>query len=291
MSQAPDPTVNAYRPDVASARLRGVVTAERYEAGERRQARRGTVPLREAPSESARLGSELLFGEEFIAYDERDGWAWGQCVLDDYVGYARSDALRSEPWEPTHKVGVLRAHVFSEPDLKSPPLESLSLGSPVALAERSGDYARLTEGGWLHTAALAPLDIGTPDFVATALRFLGVPYLWGGRSALGLDCSGLAQVAFSEAGIACPRDSHMQVEAIGEAVSLEGPYRRADFVEFPGHCGLMIDATTIVHANATAMCVSCDPLAKVVEIVKGQSDGVGITGVRRIPGGVAGVSE
>ena len=132
---------------------------------------------------------------------------------------------------------------------------------------------------------MAPHDASAPDYLATALRFLGVPYLWGGRSALGLDCSGLAQIALSEAGIPCPRDCYMQAEAVGEAVALEGPYRRGDLVVFPGHCGLMVDDAAIVHANATAMCVSCDPLAKVVDIVKGQSDGVGITGVRRIGGG------
>ena len=284
MSSMPDPNVNAYRPDLASERLRGIVAAERYADGERRQARRGTVPMREAPAPGARQVSELLFGEDFVVLDEADGWVWGQCVDDDYVGYAAADAFRAEPLQPTHKVGALGAHVFSEPDLKSRPLDSVSLGSRVAVVERSGRYARLADRGWLHDAALAPLDATELDFVATALRYLGVPYLWGGRSALGLDCSGLAQVALSQAGIACPRDAYMQEEAVGEAAPLDGPYRRGDLVVFPGHCGLMIDDSDMVHANATAMCVSVDPLSRVVEIVKGQSDGVGITGVRRLAG-------
>lgn len=285
MKRPPDPNVNAYRPDVASARLRGVVTAERYADGERRQAGRGTVPLRDAPDAEATQVSELLFGEDFVVYDERDGWAWGQCALDDYVGYAEAAGLRADPLTPTHKVGALSAHVFRGPDLKSPPLDQVGLGSLVAVAERSGRYARLADGGWLHEMALAPLDAAAPDFVTTALRFLGTPYLWGGRSALGLDCSGLVQIAFQEAGIACPRDAYMQVGAVGEPAPPDGPYRRGDLVAFPDHCGLMVDDTVIVHANATAMCVSCDELSEVVDIVKGQSDGVGIIGVRRIDGG------
>ncbi len=282
MSALPDPNVNAYRPDLASTRLRGIVEAADYVEGERRQARRGTVPLRDAPAPDARQVSELLFGEEFVVLEEKDGWAWGQCVDDDYVGYARSDDLRAEPLEPTHRIGALRTHVFSEPELKSVPIDALSLGSPVTVAEKSGRYARLADGGWVHQVALAPLDATEPDFVATALRFLGVPYLWGGGSALGLDCSGLVQVALTRAGIACPRDSYMQIDAVGDAVDPDGPYRRGDLIVFPDHCGLMVDARDIVHANATAMCVSVDPLSNVVEIVKGQANGVGITGVRRI---------
>lgn len=284
MSDAPDPNVNAYRPDIASARLHGVVTAKRFVDGERRQARAGMVPLREAPQGDTRQVSELLFGEEFIVYETRDGWAWGQCVADDYVGYARADDLRSDPLRPTHKIGVLRAHLFSEPDLKSVPLDQVSLGSRASVVDRSGSFARLSDGGWLHQVALAPLDAIEPDFVATALSFMGVPYLWGGRSSLGLDCSGLAQIGLAEAGIACPRDSYMQMEAVGDPVSLDGPYRRGDLVVFPNHCGLMLDEAEIVHANATAMCVSRDPLSRVVEIVEKESGGVGITGVRRIGG-------
>jgi cell wall-associated NlpC family hydrolase len=282
VTQAPDPNVNAYRPDVASVRLRGVVAADRYADGELWQARSGTVPLRDAPDDGARQVSELLFGEDFVVYDTRDGWVWGQCAADDYVGYARAGDLHPEPLGPTHKIGALRAHVFSEPDLKSPPLDQISLGSRVTVVEHSGDYAGLSGGGWLHRVTVAPVDATEPDFVETALRFMGVAYLWGGRSSLGLDCSGLAQIALTEAGIACPRDSYMQEEAVGEPAALDGPYRRGDLVIFPDHCGLMVDATVMVHANATAMCVSRDPLPKVVGIVKGQSDGVGITGVRRI---------
>ena len=282
MSALPDPNVNAYRPDLASSRLRGIVDAERYVEGDRRQARRGTVPLREAPAGDARQVSELLFGEEFVVLDERDGWAWGQCVVDDYVGYAEADALRTAPLQPTHRIGALVAHVFSEPDVKSPPLDAVSLGSRVAVVERSGRFARLADGGWLHQVALASTDAVEPDAVTTALRYLGVPYLWGGRSALGLDCSGLVQMALTLSGLDCPRDSYMQEEAVGEGIALDGPYRRGDVVVFPDHCGLMVDDTAMVHANATAMCVSVDPLSRVIEIVERQSDGVGLTGVRRI---------
>ncbi len=284
MGRTLDPNVNAFRPDIASARLRGVVTAKRYIEGKRQQARIGTVPLREAPEGEARQISELLFGEEFVVYETRNGWTWGQCVADDYVGYARADDLRPDPHVPTHKTGAVRAHVFSEPDLKSRPQDQVSLGSRVSVVELSGSYARLADGGWLHRVALAPLDAVEPDFVATALCFMGVPYLWGGRSSLGLDCSALAQIALAEAGIACPRDTYMQIDAVGDPVPLDGPYRRGDLVAFPNHCGLMLDGTVIVHANATAMCVSQDPLSRVVEIVKGESGGVGITGVRRIGG-------
>lgn len=284
MSRLPDPNVNAYRPDLASERLRGVVAAERYASGRRAQARSGTVPLRGTPEDGARLVSELLFGEEFVVYDERDGWAWGQCAADDYVGYARCEALRDAPLAPTHKIGSLRAHLFSEPDLKSAPTDSISLGARIAVTQRSAAYAGLADGGWVHEAALAPLDRREPDWVATALRFLGVPYLWGGRSALGIDCSGLVQIALGEAGIPCPRDSYMQEAAVGEPAPVDGPYRRGDLVTFPGHCGLMVDGTDLVHANATAMCVSVDPLSRVVEIVRGQSGGKGINAVRRLPG-------
>lgn len=284
MSALPDPNVNAYRPDLASTRLSGVVKARRFVDGERRQARLGTVPLRQAPSADARQVSELLFGEAFVVLEDKDGWSWGQCEDDDYVGYAESAALRTEPLQPTHRIGALRAHVFSEPDLKSPALGCVSLGSLVAVTERSGSFAGLADGGWLHQVALAPLDAVEPDFVATAMRYLGVPYLWGGRSALGLDCSGLVQIALNRADIACPRDCYMQLDTVGDGVPLDAPYRRGDLVVFSGHCGLMVDNSAIVHANATAMCVTVDPLSTVVEIVKGQSDGGGIIGVRRIAG-------
>ncbi|NNG04636.1 MAG: C40 family peptidase [Inquilinus sp.] len=284
MAVPPDPNINAYRPDLAAAALRGVVEAARFVEGDRFQAARGTVPLRERPDADSRQVSELLMGEGFLVYEQAAGWAWGQSTVDDYVGYAPLDRLSAPPVAATHRIGALRALVFPAADLKTPPLDSFSLGSRVAIVGEEGRYSRLAAGGWVATVALAALDAVAADPVATALRFLGVPYLWGGRSALGIDCSGLVQVALAEAGIRCPRDSYMQEEAVGAVAPLDGPYRRGDLVTFPGHCGLMVDETNLVHANATEMWVSVDPLARVVEIVRGQSDGRGITAVRRIGG-------
>ena len=284
MTGPPDPNVNAYRPDLAAASLRGIVRAARFVEGRRFQAARGTVTLRDRPDLDSRQVSELLMGEEFLVYEQAAGWAWGQSAVDDYVGYAPLDGLTARPVAATHKVGALRTLVFPAPDMKSPPIDSLSLGARLGVAERDGTFAGLAGGGWVAGVALAPLDAARPDFVATAMRFLGVPYLWGGRSSLGIDCSGLVQIALAEAGIAAPRDSYMQQDAVGVAAPLDGPYRRGDLIAFPGHCGLMVDATHLIHGNATEMCVSIDPLDRVVEIVRAESGGTGITAVRRIAG-------
>ena len=279
----PDRNVTAYRPDVAAAHLRGIMTAERYADGVRRQVWRGRAPVRERPAATARQVTELLMGEIFTVYDENAGWTWGQCAHDDYVGYVRADALDADVIAASHKVAALRALILPQPDLKTPPLDSVSLGARVAVVGHDGAYARLAGGGWLATVALAPLDAVAPDVTATALRFVGVPYLWGGRTSLGLDCSGLVQIVLAEAGIAAPRDSHMQETAVGDPVAIDGPLGRGDLVFLPGHVGFMVDDAVLVHANATAMCVSCDPVRDVAKRVR-RAEGRGITAVRRFSG-------
>ncbi|HYE48164.1 MAG TPA: NlpC/P60 family protein [Azospirillaceae bacterium] len=281
MTAALDPRVNPYRPDLAASSLKGQVEAARFVDGVPCQVRAGFASLAESPSPESRQSSQLLFGETFTALEEKDGWVWGQNGTDGYVGYLRIEALDMEVQPATHRVAALRSFLFPEPDLKTPPLDVLSLSSPVQVVAEDKGYAELAGGGWIYARHLAPLDAAPLDPVETALRFLGVPYLWGGRTSLGLDCSALVQLSLAMAGLDCPRDSDQQRAAVGTLVSETGEghaYRRGDIVFFPGHVGIMADATDLVHANAFHMMATREPLADVVA----RAGAKGVNGVRRL---------
>lgn len=267
MSARLDPRLNAYREDLAAASLRGKIVAPSYAEGERRQVVQPSVLLRRAPRFDSPLDNEILHGEVVSVYDEQEGWAWVQLERDDYVGYAPSEALSSDIKAPTHRVSALRTYVYPAPDIKMPPLMLLSMNVSVAVAETQGRFARIESGGFIVTTHLCGLDEAVPDFVGVAERFLGTPYLWGGRTSIGIDCSGLVQIALEAAGIGCPRDTYVQEAEFGEALSEPGEMsglRRGDLVFWPGHVGLMADEVRLVHANAHHMETSIEPLADVV---------------------------
>jgi cell wall-associated NlpC family hydrolase len=272
----PDPRTNPYRPDLAAAHLEGVVVAERFIEGVPCQLRTGFATVKAAPDFEARQATQALFGETVTVYEEHDGWVWGQIETDGYVGYLRLDTLWGETPEPTHRVSAIRTFLFPEPDLKSPTLDVLSLTSRVAVVGETNGFAELEQGGWVFMKHLAGLEDVVPDFAATAGRLIGVPYLWGGKTSMGLDCSGLVQIALDAAGLSVPRDSDQQAKAIGEAVADFGDLRRGDIVFFPGHVGIMTGPERLLHANAFHMMVTEEPLADVV------ARGAQVTGVRRI---------
>ncbi len=284
MADRLDPRFHAYRDDLAAEGLRGRVTAERFVTGIEHRVRVGVAPLRRTPGRDGRLDTELLFGETFTVFEDRDGWAWGQSRIDDYVGYVPAAALAEDTVKPTHRVAVLRTYLSPAPELKIPPVDALALNGLVAVAETGDRYCRLITGGWVVAAHLAPLADHESDFVAVARRFLGVPYLWGGRTSLGLDCSGLVQVALQAAGIACPRDSDVQAAALGRAIDPADPARleRGDLVFLPDHAGFVEDGGLLLHANAHDMAVSLHPLAEVLERER-RLRGNTITAVRRLP--------
>ena len=269
-----DKRVTPARPDLAAAHLKGVVDSPRFVEGEKFSICVGRAALRVRPSDDAAQDSELLFGESFTVYDRRDGWSWGQASNDLYVGYVRDSALVA-PFAAQAKVSALMAPVFAAADLKTPVRDLLPMNAAVAVLGRDGDYVNIGPG-FVHQRHLTAE--AEKDFVAVAARFQGVPYVWGGKTAAGLDCSGLIQTALQAVGKAAPRDTDMMEKALGEAVT--GTLQRGDIVFWKGHMGVMLDAARLLHANAFHMMVAIEPLAEAVariETVAGP-----VTSIRRL---------
>jgi cell wall-associated NlpC family hydrolase len=275
MSQAaPDPRINAYRPDLADASLRGAVSAERYVEPVIRQCLLGVVPLLAAPAPDARQISEIRYGEfldvfELPAAGKKKGFAWVQNRADRYVGYLpRIDVLSEEIADLSSRISALRTFVYAEPDLKSPLVDELTLGSYVKLGPVEGQFRKLASGGYVFAGHVVPADqVLAADYVFTAGRLLNIPYLWGGRTPRGVDCSGLVQLALEIAGIDCPRDSDQQCEAFGKPLPhhwRDMPWRRGDLVFFDKHVGIMTGPDHMIHANAHAMAVTVEPVFDVV---------------------------
>ncbi len=259
---------NAYRDDLAAEKLRGKVEATRFVAGVPHRVMRAAVAMRRRPDPSNAFDTELLFGEVVDVFDTAGGWAWVQAELDGYVGYVPVDALDTqavagEVVAPTHKVSAIGTFVYPGADFKLPPLMHLSINSQLAVADVHDKYCALTTGGFVAARHVTPMARVARDFVDVAERLIGVPYLWGGRTRIGVDCSGLVQLAMQAAGLSCPRDSDMQEAEVGAnllmAEGLDG-LQRGDLVFWQGHVGVMVDGMMMLHANAHHMAVSVEPL-------------------------------
>jgi cell wall-associated NlpC family hydrolase len=279
-----DPRLTPARADLAAKHLEGKVPARRYVEGRVLEVVAPAAPLRREPRPDASLDTEALKGERVTIYDaNEDGWSWGQLAADGYVGWLPSAALVPPGPAPTHKVAALRTLVFPGPSIKLPPLEALPLGATLAIARVQDRMAVTATGAYLPAAHLAPIDSHESDFVAVAERFLGAPYLWGGKTALGLDCSGLVQIALSACGIACPRDSGVQEAALGERVAAAADFsdwRRGDLVFWEGHVAIVRDRTSLLNANAFHMAVVVELLADAIKRIS--AAGSEVTSVRRI---------
>lgn len=244
--------------------------APHYAAAEHCRVILPATPLRDGPSDKARAVSQLLLGEGFAVIDNAGGWAWGYGLHDRYVGYVAASALGDAP-EPDHVVNAASALLFAEPDIKSPVLASLPIGSRFAATADGGPFLAVAGGGHVHARHARAIAAPESDAVAVAERLLGQPYRWGGRGGDGIDCSGLVQVALALCGIAAPRDTDQQ-RALGDELPAGEPLRRGDLVFFPGHVGLMVDDAQLLHANAHWMAVVREPLADAVARLKPNHD-------------------
>jgi len=279
-----DPRLTPARADLAAKHLEGTVQAARFADGREYEVAAPQVPLRTAPRPDAPLLTEALKGERVIVYEEtQEGWAWGQLKTDSYVGYMPGSGLAPPGAAPTHRVAALRTLVFPGPSIKLPPVEALPLGATLAIARTADRMVVTHAGGYVPAAHLRPIGDYEVDFVAVAERFVGVPYLWGGKTALGLDCSGLVQTALGACGMSCPRDSDMQEAALGGPLATPGDFSaliRGDLMFWKGHVAIVGGRDSLIHANAFHMAVVIEPLAAAVARIR--SAGAEMTSVRRI---------
>ncbi|ACK50096.1 NLP/P60 protein [Methylocella silvestris BL2] len=272
------------RPDLAAAHLRGQVEADEFVEGVRVSIRTGLADLRPEPAPDVSIDTQALYGETALLYEDREGFGWVQLERDGYVGYLSMAEIGAAGNAASHRVKVNRSFIYPAPNMKLPPIGALPLGARVGVVEAGDSFARLGEGGFVFAAHLSPIEEKESDFVAVAEKLLHTPYLWGGKSSLGLDCSGLVQIALDAAGVKSPRDTDLQEKALGHALPINedlSGLRRGDLVFWRGHVGIMRDAETLLHANAHHMMVASETLRHARDRILAKA-GPPISSIRRL---------
>ena len=278
-----DPRLTPARPELAAKYLEGKVKAARFVEGEEFEIADVIAPLREGPSTEAMLATQALKGERVTIYDYNgEGFAWGQLNGDGYVGWLPDRALAKPSGKPTHKVTAIRTFAFPGPSIKLPPSETLVMGALVSVIREDGPFAVTREGWYLPRQHVGDIEHYVEDFVAVAERFVGTPYLWGGKSSLGIDCSGLVQIALNAAGTGCPRDSDMQQDGLGRILGLaeSSQPQRGDLMFWKGHVAIVRDADHIVHANAHHMATVIENTRDAIARIK--AAGSRISAIKRL---------
>ncbi|MEM5581204.1 NlpC/P60 family protein [Roseibium sp. AS2] len=287
MSQVLDRRRHPVRPDLAAIDYQGRAEAGRFVEGEVMRVTADRLAIRPEPRADRPIDTEALRGEWITVYEQTpEGWAWGQLDTDGYVGWLSSDGLGPVA-AATHRVRALRTYRYPGPDLKLPPLGLLSIGSKVTVTgeteTRGLGYALLGDGSAVVAKHLVPVDAVEEDWVTVAEEFVGTPYLWGGRSSLGLDCSALVQLAAQAGGIDLPRDSDMQEAEAGDEIPHDDPsaLQRGDLLFWKGHAGIVAGPNRLLHANGHTMTVAFEDLDKAIERIAASEWGA-ITRARRL---------
>lgn len=277
-----DPRLHAYRPDLADAALQGKVEAARFVAPRLMQVAEPVVSVHAGPRFDAMQITQALLGETVKLFDEQEGWAFVQLSADGYVGYVNGNALLADVVTPTHRVAVPSTFTYPAPNLKSQPAVPLPLNAQLAVRGESGAFSSIADGRFVFTAHLKPCGHFEDDFVRVAEMFRHVPYYWGGKTAHGLDCSGLVQLALEACGVPALRDTDMQEATLGMKLmvnDLDG-LTRGDLVFWKGHIGIMTNGEMLLHANGHHMMVVEEPLKDAVRRIAAQYGQV--TSIRRL---------
>jgi len=261
-----DPRLHAFHQDIADIRLKGQVEAARFVEGKKHRIIAPVVDVRKEPRLDSGVDTQLIRGQDVLVFEQQEGFAWMQAVADGYVGYIDDTALGSDNTSLTHRVIAPRTFLYPGPDLRLSPAIALSLGSQLTIIEeketRGTRYGVLQSGEAVVLSHIQPLDRPQKDYVTVAEQLIHTPYLWGGVSGFGLDCSGLVQLAMAVTGKSVLRDSDMQASTIGHLIKDTASLQRGDLVFWKGHVAIMMDEKKIIHANGTSMDVRMEPLQK-----------------------------
>jgi cell wall-associated NlpC family hydrolase len=273
---------HAFRDDLADISLQGQVDAKQFVAGADARIAAPVTTIHRAPAEDSMQISQALFGEDVQVFERANDWAWIRSRADGYVGYVLDSALATLMPPITHRVTAHATHLYPKANLKTFPAVVLPLNALISVVDQNGDYMELATGGFVFVDHVRPITENAGDFVSVAERFVHTPYLWGGKTAAGLDCSGLVQVALQASGIAAPRDADMQEEELGTALlinDLDG-MKRGDLVFWEGHVGIMHDNAHLLHANGHHMMTVIEPLRAAVDRIAAK--GTPVRSVKRL---------
>jgi cell wall-associated NlpC family hydrolase len=257
-----DPRITPCRDGIAARRLEGVLEAEVYLDTRVMTCAAPAASIRAAPDAESEQMDQLLFGEWFEVLEEEGVWRLGQSLRDGYVGFVEAALLAPAGSWPTHRVAAIRTYAFAGPSIKTRASGPYSINALVTVEAVEGRLAKVSGAGWMTADHLQPIGVGEDDWAAVAERFLGTPYLWGGRESLGLDCSGLVQQALFACGRACPRDADQQ-EQLGSDITADA-FGRGDLVFWKGHVAIGLGDGLIIHANGHHMAVAVEPLAEAI---------------------------
>lgn len=266
-----DPRITPWRDGIAARSLEGVLEAEVYLDPKAMGCMAAAAAIRSGPDANAEQMDQLLFGERFEVLEEEGAWLFGQAARDGYVGFVEAAALAPAGPMPTHRVAAIRTYAFAEASIKSRAQGPYSINSLVAVEAVEGKLARVTGAGWMTAAHLSPIGEFEDDWAAVAERFVGAPYLWGGRESLGVDCSGLVQQALFACGRACPRDTDQQ-QALGAPIAADA-FGRGDLVFWKGHVAMGLGEGRIVHANGHHMATVIEPLSEAIARIDAAGSG------------------